>query len=359
MAAYTTIDDPSATFKVQLWTGNDASSRAITFDDTDTDMQPDFVWIKPRSSAIEHNLYDAPRGVTWALQAHNNEAQGEDNGYGWLSAFGSDGFTVVEGGSNASRVNGDGVTYVAWCWKAGTTSGITTTGSDITPDAYTFNQTSGFSVIKYEGNDTADTQLAHGIGAIPKFGIFKKLDSAGRFQVYHHALDDDEKLYLDDTHAAVTDADAWNETDPTAVNWTIDVEDDANESGEDLVAYSWAQVKGFSHMGSYVGNGNALGTFIQTGFRPAFVMVKITSTTGGWNTLDNKRDPENVMDTILQSNNVDADANDSNKYCDFLSNGFKWRANGGETNGSGRTYIYAAFAEAPFVNSNGVPCNAR
>ena len=355
--AYTAIDDPSAYFKVQLYTGT-GSSNAITFDDTDTDMQPDFVWIKPRSSAIEHNLYDAPRGVTWALQAHNNEAQGEDNGYGWLSAFGSDGFTVVEGGSNASRVNGDGVTYVAWCWKAGTTSGITTTGSDITPDAYSFNQTSGFSVIKYEGNDTADTQLAHGIGAIPKFGIFKKLDSAGRFQVYHHALDDDEKLYLDDTHAAVTDADAWNETDPTAVNWTIDVEDDANESGEDLVAYSWAPIQGFSKFGTYVGNGNADGPFIYTGFKPAFIITKKTNATSPWHMYDNKR--ANSFNPVTGKITADAsDAEATGAECDFCANGVKLLVSGSDVNGSGDSFVYAAFAEAPFVNSNGVPCNAR
>ena len=351
MAAYTTIDDPSAYFKVQLYTGNGTAigsgGNAITFNDTDTDMQPDFVWIKCRSAGEEHVATDSVRGVTKIVRPNGNYA--ETTAAEGLNTFGSDGFTV----GNSDQFNTSSGTYVAWCWKAGTTSGINTTGSDITPDAYSFNQTSGFSIIKYEGNDTADTQLAHGIGAVPKFALFKKLESTGRYQTYHHVLDTDEKLYLDDTHATVTDADAWNETDPTAVNWTIDIEDDANENGEDLVAYSWAPVQGYSAMGSYIGNGNADGTFVYTGFKPAFIIIKRTDSTSDWSIFDNKREGYNDEVNRLKPNGADAEEDDN--FMDIVSNGFKLRITSASLNASGGNYVYAAFAESPFVNSNGVP----
>ena len=199
--------------------------------------------------------------------------------------------------------------------------------------------------------------MPHGLGAVPKFGLFKKLESTGHWMTYHHTLDDDEKLYLNGTHAAVTDADAWNETDPTSVNWTIDIEDDANESGEDIVAYSWAEVQGFSKFGSYVGNGNADGTFVYTGFRPAFFMVKRTDSTNDWYIVDNKRLGYNVDNNLLFPNLTTAD--NTGDYVDILSNGLKNIGTDSGWNASGATYVYAAFAEAPFVNSNGVPCNAR
>ena len=349
--AYTTIDDPSAYFKVQLYTGDGAADHAITFDDTDTDMQPDFVWIKNRDAADEHCLFDSVRGATKVLHITTAvEATDADT----LDSFTSDGFQV----DADVKVNTNTEKYVAWCWKAGTTSGIDATGADITPSAYSFNQTSGFSIIKYTGNDTADTQVAHGIGAVPKFGIFKSYaDTTHRWQTYHHSLATNQKLYFDDTHAAVTDVDAWNETDPTSVNWTIDTEDDANESGELILAYSWAEVQGYSKFGSYSGNGNADGSFVYTGLRPAWIMIKRTDVQDNWNIYDSKREGYNVDNDYFKANANTAEAADVD--IDILSNGFKCRTADAAVNASSGTYIYAAFAEAPFVNSNGVPCNAR
>ena len=347
--AYTTIDDSEKYFQVRYFTGNGTSDTSYTLDG-DTDLQPDLVWFNPNNT--EHpRFYDAVRGVQKHLRSSGNFAEGTDsNG---LTAFGADGWTHGSGAEG----NPSSVKCAAFCWKAGTTTGINTTGADITLAAYSFNQTSGFSIIKYEGNDTADQQLPHGIGAVPKFGIFKKLESTGRYQTYHHALDTDEKLYLDDTHATVTDADAWNETDPTSVNWTIDVEDDANESGEDLVAYSWAPVQGYSSFGTYVGNDNADGPFIYTGFKPAWVMTKKISASGAsWQICDNKRSVYNPVANSLYSNDAVAEA--THTAFDFCSNGFKCKNSNRDSNHNA-TYVYAAFAEAPFVNSNGVPCNAR
>jgi hypothetical protein len=189
-------------------------------------------------------------------------------------------------------------------------------------------------------------------------------DNSYSWGVYHHKLSpsDERNLNLNTTGAANVDDGGvyYNSTDPTSSVFSLGTNVGYNKSSDDYIAYLFAEKQGFSKFGSYTGNGNADGAFVYTGFRPAYILVKSSSAgITGWNILDNKRDPENVMDTILQPNNNNADANDSNKYCDFLSNGFKWKASGGETNGSGTTYIYMAFAEAPFVNSNGVPCNAR
>ena len=349
--AYTTIDNPELYFQVKLFTG-DASATSHTLGGSEN-MQPDLAWFKSRSRADNSRIVDALR-TTYSLKSNENDAQVDSSGDGFTS-LDADGFTL-NGSGGGGEFNAASGTYVAWCWKAGTTSGINTTGSDITPDAYSFNQTSGFSIIKYEGIDTADTQVPHGLGAVPKFGLFKKLESTGHWMTYHHTLDDDEKLYLNDTHAAVTDADAWNETDPTSVNWTIDIEDDANESGEDIVAYSWAEVQGFSKFGSYIGNASTDGTFVYTGFKPAWVMVKTTNTTQPWYMWDNKREGYNGDNETLVANTNQTGG--AGTYLSMLANGFKFHTADPEWNGA-YTYAYAAFAEQPFVNSNGVPCNAR
>ena len=361
--AYTTIDDPSAYFKVQLYTGNGSADHAITFDDTDTDMQPDFVWIKPRSTATEHNVYDAPRGVTWALQTHNAEVQGENNGYGWLSAFGSDGFTVVEGGSNASRVNGDGVTYVAWCWKGGTTSGITTDGNTtITPSGYSFNQTAGFSVIKYTGNATSGAKLAHGLGATPEMVICKNLDSGNSWVVGHQGADTtapwDYGMNLDSAAARSNTALFWNDTAPDSVNITLGSSDDNNEAAAH-VAYCFNEVQGFSKFGSYTGNGNADGAFVYLGFRPAYILIKRADSTSNWSVYDNKRPGSYNLTTIGFLRADTTIAEQTNAQIQIMSNGIKIPTTETDLNADGGTYVYAAWAEQPFVNSNGVPCNAR
>ena len=355
MAVYTTIDDPALYFQVKTFTGTGVGTgtTAVTLDGSE-DMQPDLVWINHRNTAGNwKGIADSVRGTTKGL--HSNASDQEYTSADYLTAFGSDGFTVGANGSWGANT----VTYVAYCWKAGTTSGINTTGADITLASYSFNDTSKFSIIKYEGNDTADTQVPHGLGAVPKFALFKKLESAGRYQTYHHTLDTDEKLYLDDTHATVTDADAWNETDPTSVLWTIDIEDDANESGEDIVAYSWAEVQGYSKFGIYTGNANADGAFVYTGFRPAFVMVKGIGGTVHWNMFDNKRATGNPATYPIWANDTAAEQTDPYPI-DILSNGFKARTVSSQVNATTTDpYVYMAWAESPFVNSNGVPCNAR
>ena len=354
MAAYTTIDDPSAYFKVQLYTGT-GSSHAVSFNDTDTNMQPDMVWIKQRSDTNDHNLFDAVRGTGKLIRPNGTNAEG-DTSEG-VKSFDSDGFTC---GTNSS-LNGSTSTYVAWCWKAGTTSGITTTGANITPSAYSFNTTSGISIIKYEGNGTDGTNVAHALGAVPHMIICKRLENANYWAVYHHkntSAPNTDYLVLNATDAT-SDAGIWKDSDPTSVYFRHDNSTSVNANGEDMVAYLFTSIQGYSKFGSYLGNGNANGTYVYTGFRPAFVLVKRTNTSGGnWWLWDNKRLGYNAA-----NDNQYADLNNaedtSGRGINLLSNGFKCISTDNGSNGSGNTYIYAAFAHSPFVNSSGVPNNPR
>ena len=353
--AYTAIDDPSAYFKVQLYTGNGSANHAITFDDTDTDMQPDLVWIKNIDALDSHCLFDAVRGATKVM--HTDTNADEDTDTDTLDSFTSDGFQV----DADDKVNTNTEDYVAWCWKAGTTSGINATGADITPSAYSFNQTSGVSIIKYSGNSTSGAEVAHGLAAVPHLMIIKNIDySSGEgWQVYHQkntAAPETDALALHDNGATQDQASRWNDTAPGSVLFTLGNDISVN-TGYTYLGLIFSEKQGFSKFGGYTGNGNADGKFVYTGFRPAYVLSKRTNGAADWMLLDSKRLGYNPDNNPLfpDGSGADSDVN----VMDILSNGFKLRATSVDINGSGDTYIYAAFAEAPFVNSNGVPCNAR
>ena len=351
--AYTTIDDPSAYFKVQLYTGT-GSSHAVSFNDTDTNMQPDMVWIKQRSDTNDHNLFDAVRGTGKLIRPNGTNAEG-DTSEG-VKSFDSDGFTC---GTNSS-LNGSTSTYVAWCWKAGTTSGITTTGANITPSAYSMNATSGISIIKYEGNGTDGTNTAHALGAVPHVIICKRLENSNYWAVYHHkntSAPNTDYLVLNATDAT-SDAGLWKDTDPTSVYFRHDNSTSVNANGEDMVAYLFTSIQGFSKFGKYTGNVNADGVFIYLGFKPALFIVKETGNAEPWVMYDNRRGDygnANPNDQHLVASGTAVES--SGTAIDFLSNGVKIRSNAGHLNEG--DYIYMAWAETPFVNSNGVPCNAR
>ena len=331
MAAYTTIDNPELYFQVKTWTGT-GSSNALTLDG-DEDMQPDYVMIKQRSGTQQWNGYDDLRGVQkylgWNTNiVENTQAQG-------LTAFGSDGFTV----GTDDMVNKSSSTYVAFCWKE--------------------SATAGFDMITYSGTGSAKNE-SHSLSATPHWIVTKCRSDAQSWATHHRSYSATEKvLYLDNTNALAS-------TDPdwlTAVSSsTISLGgsgSDANVSGRTYVAYLWSEKQGFSKFGSYTGNGNNDGTFVYTGFRPAWGMFKRTDNTADWYIYDNKRNTFNVLDDRLEANEngaETADGGDGNTV-DFLSNGFKLRGSGGSMNDG--TFIYMAFAEAPFVNSNGVPANAR
>jgi len=351
--AYTTIDDPTQYFEALIWTGDGNTPRSLT----GLEFQLDMVWSKRRDDAAGHNILDSVRGAGVDAElcpsSAGVEGSNNQNAYGYLSAFTSDGFTVTEGSSDNAYWNNNTATYVAWCWKAGGSASSNTNG-DIT-SSVSANTTAGFSIVSYTGTGTSEDTIGHGLGSIPKMIITKQRDQENGWGVYHHTLGTGKELYLNYTNGEGS-SNFWITTPTTSV-FSVSASDYVNESSSTYIAYLFAPKQGFSKFGSYTGNQNADGTFVYTGFKPAFVMVKRSSDTEDWHMFDNKREGYNVDNDFLQANTTNAEATDDN--IDILSNGFKLRGTGTDVNRSGHTYIYMAFAEAPFVNSNGVPNNAR
>jgi hypothetical protein len=352
--AYTTIDDPEAYFQVKLYTG-DGSTPSITLDG-DTDMQPDLVWIKNRDQTDSNCLFDAVRGATKVIHADATDTETTDADT--LTSFDSDGFAL---GADV-KVNTDTEAYVAWCWKAGTSfsndASATSIGTvDSTGSA---SATAGFSIVSFDltgesGNET----IKHGLSTAPKVVITKRRSGgAGDWTSYFGAIGN-TYLVLQRTLAGQTTTDFMNNTAPTTSVFTVG--DPSWWATDPFIAYCFSEVQGFSKFGSYTGNGNADGAFIYTGFRPAYLLLKdyTSANNYNWVILDNKRDPSNGIDRRLQASGNVAEYTDVSNLCDFVSNGFKWTTSNANWNASGTGYIYMAFAEAPFVNSNGVPCNAR
>ena len=342
------IDKPSDYFNTVLWTGNGNAGTNIT----GVGFQPNWVWIK-RRSAVEFNVWnDSVRGVPKNLYSNSTQVQDSGN---LMSAIISDGFTVQTDNS----VNANSSTYVAWNWLAGTTSGIATNGATtITPAAYSFNQTSGISIVNYDGNDTAGAKVAHGLGTTPDMMIVKAMNSTAHWAIYHKAMGNTHYMQFD-TNAQLDDAGVWNDTSPDSVNFTVGQSDKTNLVT--YIAYCFAGVQGYSKFGSYVGNGDSDGPFVYTGFKPAFIIFKRSiGGTGNWQLLDNKRlGFNNENRTLYPNSNIAEEQEDD---LDIVSNGFKLRNTGTDGNGNGSTYIYMAFAENPFVTSTGngsIPATAR
>ena len=350
--AYTDIDDPSAYFQTAIYTGNGGSSQAVTFNGN-SDMQPDWLWLKVRSHGGNHFAYDSVRGATKALVP--NDTDSEDTSYGYFSSFDSDGFTL---GSADNNVNGSGRTYVGWGWIAGTsfTNDASGTGIGTIDSAGSFNNDAGFSIVSFTGTGSAGT-IKHGLNSPPSMIIQKSRSSALNWKVYHKSLGATKYLNLDETGAAATASTIWNDTEPTSSVYSVGT-GNTNSSSVNYIAYCFAEKQGYSKFGSYIGNGNADGTFAYTGFKPAFVMVKASSASSyDWVMLDNKRDPFHVADESLYANLSGAVQTSNNT--DFIAQGFKLRSTAAGNNGSGTTYIFMAFASNPFTTSSGVPATAR
>ena len=334
MAAYTTIDNPELYFQADLYTGNGSNGNAKTFDG-DEDMQPNVVWIKSRSAAENQHIFDSIRGANKRLLTNTTGTEFDDSSN--LQSFDSNGFTL----GTADGINKNNATFVAWCWKE--------------------SATAGFDILTFEGNGTDDTDISHNLSAVPHWIICRNIDSAKDWCVYHHkntSAPETDLLVLNTTAATSDSNDKWSDEAPTSSVFTVGDSSQLNASGNTSIAYLWSEKQGFSKFGSYIGNGNNDGPFVYTGFRPAWVMCKGTASNREWVMHDNKRDAENVVDGTLYANTNDAEGTGTARM-DFLSNGFKLREDGNNWNASGETYVYMAFAEAPFVNSNGVPGNAR
>jgi hypothetical protein len=364
--AYTTIDDPSAHFHTMLYTGN-GSTNAITNDANAGDLQPDLLWIKTRSHSSSHRLMDSSRlasgEATLSLRSEDTAAESDIASDG-MTSLDSDGFTLNGSGSGGA-VNESSKTYVAWQWKANggstTTNDTSATGVGDQDSVYQANTTAGFSIVTWTGDNSVGAN-AHGLGTVPHLMIIRCRSDAEPWEVYHHkntSAPETDYLRLNTT-AATADGLPWGDTAPTSTVFTVGDTGSTNEVSKTYVAYLFSEKQGFSKFGSYTGNGNADGTFVYTGFKPALVITKESGSTGAWYMHDTKRDPSNgaTHQLIANTNEVEYDTG-SDVNIDILSNGFKQRYAGGSQNGDGDTHIYMAFAEQPFVTSGGVPCTAR
>jgi hypothetical protein len=345
-----TITNGAAYMAATLYTGN-GSTQSINNAVGSTSFQPDFVWIKSRSVAYNNYLEDSVRGAGKDLSSNATDAEAT---YSLLSSFNSNGFTDFTNGTYLAS-NQSGATYVAWQWKAGTTSASNTNGS-IT-STVSAGATQGFSVVTYTGTGVTAT-VGHGLGGAPSMIIVKNRSAVESWRVGHSFMNGGSSpwnyyMNLNATSAQAASSSVWNNTAPTSSVFTISNDSAVSGNGQSHVAYCFSAVAGYSAFGSYTGNGSADGPFVFLGFRPRWVMFKNTTTGAGWLIFDSSRNTYNLTDLLLQANQANAEAgNSTDNPLDFLSNGFKLRYSNSATNASAEVYIYAAFAENPFKYAN-------
>jgi len=338
---------PKDYFNTKLYTGTGAENAISS-----VGFQPDLTWIK-RREVNSHRLFDAVRGATKFIESDSTAAEVTDAQE--LKSFDSDGFTL----GTATKVNASAGTYASWNWRASNTTAVSNTDGDIT-STVSASTTSGFSIVKYTGTG-ANATVGHGLGVAPKIVLVKDLSASASWRMYTEMTGNQSQLALDQTSAADSgNTTMWNSTSPTNTTFSIGTHPNVNTSSNNYIAYCFSPVRGFSSMGSYIGNGSADGSFIYTnGMKPSWLMIKRTDLADSWFMYDNKRSSFNVVDDYLIANGSGAEVSTSAVNLDFLSNGFKIRNTDGGHNNSGGTYIYIAFAESPIVSSNGVPATAR
>jgi len=343
--AYTTINKPLDYFNTVLYTGN-GSTQSIT----GVGFQPDWSWFKVRSEVGSHRLVDAVRGNTKYLFSNATDAEATVTTN--VTSFDSDGFSLGNG-----SINENTRTYASWNWLASNTTASNTDGS-IT-STISANTTSGFSIVSYSGGGSFGDTVGHGLGSVPAMIIVKCTSASSDWYIWQKNMgaNDNQFMAFNSSALQTSGATIFDVSAMSSTTFTLGTNIDVNGSGRTFVAYCFADVKGFSKFGSYVGNGNADGTFVYTGFKPAFIIVKRLNNTQSWYMLDNKRNTFNPEDKYLVTDNSNEESTFT--FCDFLSNGFKARVDNTGTgfNFSGDTYIYMAFAEEPLVGDN--PATAR
>jgi hypothetical protein len=341
--AYTTINKSTDYFNTKLYTGT-GSSNAIT----GVGFAPNWVWLKRRDTTGNNYVFDTVRGATQRLITNDPASDAVDNAS--LTAFGSDGFTV----NTETDLNANSGTFVSWNWKANGAGSANTAGS--INSTVSASATSGFSIVSYTGTG-ANATVGHGLSSAPSMIIVKGRDFVDNWGVFHSSLGNNKKLKFNLTNAVVTTSESWNSTSPTSSVFSVGIDGETNNNGSAMIAYCFSNVQGYSKFGSYVGNGNADGTFVYTGFKPAFILIKRYDGADTWTIYDNKRTGFNVDNNPLFANATTTESTDDD--LDILSNGFKIRRNSGRINTSGGNQLYMAFAEAPLVGSNNVPTTAR
>ncbi len=343
------IADPTAHFDTALYTGN-GSTQTIS----SLNFQPDFVWIKNRTDAsTSHGLFNSVMGAGVSLKSNDTVSErpvsGSPGATDDMYAFTSSGFSV--GTDNYINVNTNTKNYASWNWKAGGTASTNEEGS--LDSSVSANTTAGFSVLTYTGNETAGATVGHGLSQAPELVINKVRGASSQWYVNATAVSDtsNKVLMLNDTGALDSGTLYFNDTDPTSTLITLGSYSLLNSTGSNLI-YCWHSVEGYSKIGKYTGNGSTDGTFVYTGFRPAFVMIKRYDSSSGanWILLDSKRDTFNIAEDSIYANHSIAEEDVGR--LDFVSNGFKLRQNGTTVNTSSGTYIYLAIAESPFKTSN-------
>ena len=352
--AYTDIDNPELYFQTKLYTGT-GSSNAITLDGSEN-MQPDWVWIKCRDDSHNHQVFDSVRGVHKRMRTDTIGAETESSES--LKSFDSDGFTLGTQANVNASASGDN-SFVAWNWKAGTSfsNDASATGIGSLDSSGSVNDTAGFSIVSYTGNSTVST-IKHGLSTTPS-AIILKGRIADRNWIVGHQSEGWGKSASMDGNGTFSSQTHWNNTAPTNSVFTIEggSNSNVNTNSAGYITYCFSEKKGFSKFGTYTGNGQANdGTFVYTGFAPAWLMLKRADSTSQWCIIDNKRPGYNIAVNTLFANLSDVEATDLG--VNLLSNGFKEDTTN-NLGASGGTYIYMAFAESPFVNSNGVPNNAK
>jgi hypothetical protein len=341
------IPDGRTVMAATTYTGN-GGTVSISNAVNGVSFQPDWVWIKNRAAAVNHQLQNSNAGWQYGLNSNNTNAEYTDASA--ITGSTSSGWSM---NNNYNSHNQSGISYVGWNWKAGGTA-VSNTSGTITSQV-SANPTAGFSVVTYTGTG-ANATVGHGLGVAPSFMIVRKRNGIEDWPVYHASLGNTQKIFLDLTNASATDSTMWNNTTPTSSVFSIGTNAGTNNVGYNFVAYCFAAVAGYSAFGSYTGNGSTDGTFVYLGFKPRWLMVKCTSNAATtWFILDTSRDTYNLSGQSLEPNRTDAEYTPatSGYYGDILSNGFKWRdASNNANNANGYTYIYAAFAENPFKYAN-------
>ncbi len=338
---------PSEHFNTILYTGDGASTHAVT----GVGFQPDWVWLKHRTATYHHSVWDSVRGVHKQLYTSGTHAEADESTS--VKSFDTDGFTLGNKG-NVNNDSGAADNFVAWNWKANG-SGSSNTNGTIT-STVSANVDAGFSIATWTGSGSAGT-IGHGLSKTPEMIITFARSNGDSHRTYHSGLTDPTEDYLKlDSTSAETDGSftTWNSTAPTSSVFSVWYDNSNNGSGRTYLAYAFHSVDGYSKVGSYTGNSSTDGTFIYTGFRPAYFLCKNIAQAEGWEVWDGTREPYNLMTKKLSPNTTEVEWTSSTTHyaIDFLSNGVKLRTTYSAVNNNAQTFIYIAFAETPFKYSN-------
>ena len=369
--AYTTIDDPSVYHQTEIYTDGDATTDDTTSQtfDGNSDLQPDWMWFKSRNVVGNHGHMDTSRGKGGGtsfktLFMTTADERTSSSGYD-LTAINSDGFSYGRA-NQLDWAHGTPAQNTVWAWKANGGTRTTFNESSNNPGGgRQVNTTAGFAIIDYTGTGGNGT-IAHGLPATPNVVIVKNRDGGNSDSWFTHwtgLLNDNQILYWNNTDGAATNATAFNSTAPGATNITVGTNSGTNKDGDGYIMYAFTDIKGYSKSGKYVGNGDRDGAFVYTGFKPGWIMIKRTDDDGqNWYIADSARSPLNLVDNFLSTNTTaveDTSGDTTDAYFDIYSNGFKLRQDFSHLNASGATHVFLAFAQKPFVSSEGTPTTAR